>query len=83
MHTNNSLAGSYLTMLPIVFFTVALLYFGKALFIPLLFSLFSALILNHFCNRLEKHQWPFTVIEAIAYIIETGRKQKTLKTITP
>jgi predicted PurR-regulated permease PerM len=61
MHSNNSFAGSYLKMLQIVFFTVAVMYFGKALFIPLSFSLLIALILYPFCNWLEKHKWPRSI----------------------
>lgn len=61
MVTNNSFAGSYLKMLQIVFFTVAVMYFGKALFIPLSFSLLIALILYPFCKWLENHKWPRSI----------------------
>jgi predicted PurR-regulated permease PerM len=58
MNVRNTITGSYLKAMQVVFFTVAVLYFGKALFIPLAFSLLIALILYPFCKWLEKNKWP-------------------------
>ncbi len=49
---------SYLKYMLIVFVTLAILYIGRALFIPLSFGLLIALILYPLCNWLEKHKWP-------------------------
>ena len=69
MNVKNNITGSYLNLLQIVFFTVAVLYFGRALFIPLAFSLLIALILYPFCKWLEKHKWPRSIAIAASLII--------------
>lgn len=52
------------------------MYYGKALFIPLSFSLLVALILYPFCHWLEKHKWPRSLSIAVAltlvFILFTG-----------
>ena len=58
MDANKTFTSSYLKLLQIVFFTVAVLYFGKALFIPLAFSLLIAVIFYPFCKWLEKTNGP-------------------------
>jgi predicted PurR-regulated permease PerM len=69
MNIKNTFAGSYLKLLQIVFFTVALLYFGKALFVPLSFALLLALILYPFCKRLERNKWPRSIAITAALLI--------------
>lgn len=69
MNVRNTITGSYLKLLQIVFFTVAVLYFGKALFIPLAFSLLIALILYPFCKWLEKHKWPRSIAITVSLMI--------------
>lgn len=69
MSIKNTFAGSYLKLLQIVFFTVAILYFGKALFVPLSFALLIALILFPICKRLEKNKWPRGIAIAAALLI--------------
>lgn len=53
--------------LQIIFFAVAILYFGRALFVPLSFSLLIALILYPSCMWLEKRRWPRSL--AIAMLL--------------
>lgn len=69
MNVKNTITGSYLKLLQIVFFTVAVLYFGKALFIPVSFALLIALILYPLCKRLEKNKWPRSMAIAASLII--------------
>ena len=69
MNVKNTIPESYLKLLQIVFFTVAVLYFGKALFIPLSFALLIALILYPFCNWLEKHKWNRSIAIVISLVI--------------
>jgi predicted PurR-regulated permease PerM len=69
MNTKNTFTGSYLKLLQIVLFTVAILYFGKALFIPLSFALLIALILFPFCKKLEKNKWPRSIAIVITLLI--------------
>ncbi len=76
MNINNSLSGSYLKYLQILFFTIIILYFGQALFIPLSFSLLIALILYPFCKKLENKKWPrslaITVSMALVFLLFLG-----------
>ncbi|HLG39854.1 MAG TPA: AI-2E family transporter [Chitinophagaceae bacterium] len=50
--------GPVLRYLQIIFFTGALLYFGKTLFIPIFYSLLIAIVLYPVCKKLEQHKWP-------------------------
>jgi len=47
---------SFLRLLQIVFFVVLALFFGKTLFIPLSYGLFTAVILYPVCKSLEKRK---------------------------
>ena len=69
MNIRNTITGSYLKLLQIVLFTAAVMYFGKALFIPLAFSLLITLILYPFCKWLEKHKWPRSIAIAVSLMI--------------
>ncbi len=71
MNEKKSIRESYLKLLQIVFFTVAVMYFGKALFIPLSFALLIALILYPFCCWLEKHKWPRSIAIVLSLLIVT------------
>lgn len=61
MNPKNTFTDLYLKYLLITLATVVLLYFGRALFIPLSFGLLIALILYPFCNWLEKYKWPRSI----------------------
>jgi predicted PurR-regulated permease PerM len=52
----------------IVFFTVVILYFGKAVFVPLSFALLIALIVFPFCKRLERNKWLRSIAIAAALL---------------
>ena len=52
---------SFLKYLLITVLLCFLLYFGKALFIPLFYGLFIAIVLYPFCHWLEKHHVPKTL----------------------
>lgn len=71
MDVKNTIVGLYLELMQIVFFTAAILYFGKAVFIPLSFSILIALILYPFCKWLEKRKWPrsIAILFALAIVI--------------
>ena len=45
----------------LVFFTIVILYFGKVLFVPLLFGLLIALIMYPICKKLEHRGLPRTL----------------------
>ncbi|THU39558.1 AI-2E family transporter [Niastella caeni] len=49
---------SILKNLQIIVLTAVILYFGKALFIPLAYSLLIAMVLYPGCKWLEQHRWP-------------------------
>jgi predicted PurR-regulated permease PerM len=53
--------------LQVIFIVILLLYFGKALFIPLCFGLLLALVTYPACKWLELHHWPRSI--AIALIL--------------
>jgi len=57
MNGENSIMRTFLQFLQILFFTVAIMYFSKALFVPLAFALLIAFILLPFCKRLESKNW--------------------------
>ncbi len=73
MNEKSIIEGSSLKLLQIVFFIPLLcgtvLYFDRALFIPLSFALLVALILYPFCKRLEKNKWPRSIAIAASLII--------------
>ena len=56
MNENKKFTGSYLNYLLITLTSVLLMYFGRALFIPLSFGLLIALVLYPFCAWLEMHK---------------------------
>jgi|SRR5665213_1707853 len=58
MKTKDSFSGSYLKIAQLSIIVLVILYFGRALFIPISFALLIALILYPFCTWLEKHHWP-------------------------
>ena len=58
MQTKKPAYNSWLTVLQFLFFGLALLYFGRTLFITLSFGLLIALVLYPLCNRMEKKKWP-------------------------
>lgn len=57
MQIKNPAYSSWLVVLQFLFFGLALLYFGRTLFITLSFGLLIALILYPPCNWLEKKKW--------------------------
>jgi predicted PurR-regulated permease PerM len=69
MNVKNTFSSTYLKLLQIVVFSVAVLYFGKALFVPVSFALLIAIILFPFCKRLEKNKLPRGISIATALII--------------
>src|SRR5215204_478835 len=58
-----------LKYLQVTFYTAAILYFGRALFIPLFFSLLVAIVLYPMCARLERNKWPKSLAIAAALSI--------------
>ncbi|HSQ44260.1 MAG TPA: AI-2E family transporter [Ginsengibacter sp.] len=69
MNANNAILQSYLKLLQITLLTLALMYFGKGLLIPLSFSLLLALILYPVCNWLEKRKLNRIVAIAVSITI--------------
>lgn len=57
MFMNPSSGRTYLKYVQATFFTAAILYFGKALFIPVLFGLLIAMVMHPIAKWLEKHRW--------------------------
>lgn len=60
---------SWLRILQIIFFTAAILYFGRDLLVPVLFGLFIAIVLYPLCKKLEKHHWPKSLAIAAGMLI--------------
>jgi predicted PurR-regulated permease PerM len=58
-----------LKYLQIIFFACVLLYFGRALFIPLFYGLFIAIVLYPFCKRLEQRGISRTVAITVGLTI--------------
>jgi predicted PurR-regulated permease PerM len=58
--------GSYILS---TFFLLVILYFGKALFIPLAYGLFIAIVLYPFCKWLEQHRFSRTVAVTISVLL--------------
>lgn len=56
-------------LLQIIVFSVVLLYFGRALFIPLSFGLLVAIIAYPVCKFLESRGWPRTIAASTLIII--------------
>jgi predicted PurR-regulated permease PerM len=63
--TENKRLSSAVKYFEIGIFSIALLYFGKTLFIPLLFGLLISLISYPICRKLEKKHWPRSLSIAI------------------
>lgn len=61
MHGGTIDTNSFLKYLLISVLLCFLLYFGKALFVPLFYGLFIAIVLYPFCHWLEKHHVPKTL----------------------
>lgn len=51
------------------FFTAALLYFGKTLFIPMFFGLLVAIVMYPVCKKLELKAWSRTMSTTISLVI--------------
>jgi predicted PurR-regulated permease PerM len=66
---NLKLRPSILKYLQIIFFAGMLLYFGRALFIPLFYGLFIAIVLYPVCKWLEQHGLSRSLAIAIGLII--------------
>lgn len=69
MNANKKFTGSYLNYLLITLTSVLLMYFGRALFIPLSFGLLIALVLYPFCAWLEGHKCPRSIAIFISLTI--------------
>ena len=68
MHSTNQ-TRSIVYYLQLVFFLGALLYFGRVLFIPLLFGLLIAVVLYPVCKALERKRWPRSLAIAASLCI--------------
>lgn len=55
MQTQQQPVSYFVKYLQVFFFTAAILYFGKTLFIPLFFGLLIAMIMHPVCKWLERH----------------------------
>jgi predicted PurR-regulated permease PerM len=53
----------------LIFFTAAILYFGSALFIPMMYGLLIAIVLYPVCKWLERHRWPRSLAVTAALLI--------------
>lgn len=51
------------------FFTAALLYFGKTLFIPMFFGLLVAIVMYPACKKLESRSWSRTMTTTLSIVI--------------
>ena len=60
---------SWLRILQIIFFTSAILYFGRDLLVPVLYGLFIAIVLYPLCKKLEMHHWPKSLAIAAGMLI--------------
>jgi predicted PurR-regulated permease PerM len=52
-----------------VFFSAALLYFGKTLFIPMFFGLLVAIVMYPVCKKLEQKGWSRTMTTTLSLVI--------------
>ena len=57
MQINSHPIRSFLLYLQVIFFSGAILYLGKTLFIPLFFGLLIAIVMYPICKWLEGHGW--------------------------
>ena len=71
MLSNTRSSPTILKYLQITFFTSAILYFGKTLFIPLFFGLLIAMIMYPVCRWFEMHRWSRPLSIAACLLIVT------------
>jgi predicted PurR-regulated permease PerM len=65
----STLTQSWLRILQTIFFTSAILYFGRDLLVPVLYGLFIAIVLYPVCKRLERRRWPKSLAIAAGMLI--------------
>ena len=63
---DNFLLGRYIQ---VAFFTAALLYFGKTLFIPMFFGLLVAIVMYPACKKLEQKKWSRTLTTTFSLLV--------------
>ncbi len=69
MNTPRSKLFSAAGYLQLIFFGVAILYFGKVLFIPLFFGLLVAIVMFPACKWLELRGWPRLAATSVCLLI--------------
>src|SRR5580765_8196421 len=58
LHVHNKTLATWAKYLQVILISLVLLYFGRNLFIPLLFGLLIAFITYPMCKWLENRRWP-------------------------
>lgn len=71
MQTKIAPLQSVLKYLQVIFFSAAILYFGKTLLIPLFFGLLIAMIMYPICKWLENHGWQKVFAITVCLLIVT------------
>ncbi len=71
MQTNTQPVSSALKYLQIIFFSAAILYFGKTLFIPMFFGLLIAIVMHPVSKWFEAHGWTKTLAITACLLIVT------------
>jgi len=71
MQHNTATIPSFLKYLQVIFFSAAILYFGKMLFIPLFFGLLIAMVMYPICKWFEKHGWSKSLAITACLLIVT------------
>ena len=69
MDTYQPTSRSASRLLQFTFFLLAILYFGKSLFIPLCYGLLIAIVLYPVCRWLEQRGWPRSVAITVGLLI--------------